>query len=165
MQTYTSTTPTYTDSGHLFVHQLDLAQREDWRRDFQSCMQNLHKHYSYTHVHDVTSIAAILVEVAGADAVCNLTMAPTSIPERTKAVNSFVSSILRSAEEYETDEDTATEQASAEPLTANPPPTRAAPVARPTAKIHVTTAAAAGEDVTIAVTAEGGDVTTETATS
>jgi hypothetical protein len=104
---------TYTDRGHLFMHQLDLAQREDWRRDFQSCMQNLHKHYSYTHVHDVTSIAAILVEVTGADAVRNLTAASTSIPERTKAVNSFVSSILRSAKEYETDEDTATKKASA----------------------------------------------------
>jgi hypothetical protein len=43
----------------------------------------------------------------------NLSKAPTSLPKRANAVNSLVSSILRSAADYETDADTATEQASA----------------------------------------------------
>jgi hypothetical protein len=76
-------------------------------------MQNLRKAYPYTHVDDDASIAAILAEVAGADAVRNLSKAPTSLPEQANAVNSLVSSILRSAAEYETDDDTATEQTSA----------------------------------------------------
>ena len=99
--------------GHILLHQLEQAQREEWGRDFRSCMQNLRKSYPYTHVHDDASIAAILHEVAGADAVRNLSEAPTSLPERAHAVNSLVSSILRSAAEYETDDDTVTEQASA----------------------------------------------------
>ena len=76
-------------------------------------MQNLRKAYPYTHVHNNASIAAILAEVAGSDTVRNLSEAPTSLPERANAISSLVSSILRSAAEYETDDDTATEQASA----------------------------------------------------
>jgi hypothetical protein len=99
--------------GHILLHQLKQAQREEWGRDFRSCMQNLRKSYPYTHMHDNASIAAILAEVAGADAVQNLSKAPTSLPEQANAVNSLVSSILRSAAEYKTDDDTVTEQASA----------------------------------------------------
>jgi hypothetical protein len=99
--------------GHILLHQLELAQREEWGRDFRSCMQTLRKSYPYTHVHDDASIAAILHEMAGADAVRNLSEAPTAITEHANAVNSLMSTILRQAEEYATDDDTATEQASA----------------------------------------------------
>ena len=99
--------------GHILMHQLEQAQRESWGRDFQSCMQNLRKSYPYTHVQDDASIAAILNEVAGADAVRNLSTAPTALPEHANAVNSLVSSILRSAKAYDTDDASAIEQASA----------------------------------------------------
>jgi hypothetical protein len=76
-------------------------------------MQTLRKSYPYTHVHDDTSIAAILHEVAGADAVHNLSEAPTAITKHANAVNSLMSTILRQAEAHATDDDRATEQASA----------------------------------------------------
>jgi hypothetical protein len=100
--------------GHILLHQIEQAQKEDWGRDFRPCVQTLRKSYPYTYVHDDASIANMLAELAGADAVRNLAEAPTSLPERANAVSAVMSSILRNSEAFETDDDEdTTEYASA----------------------------------------------------
>ena len=51
----------------------------------------------HTHVDGDASIAAILTEVAGVDAVRNLSEGPTPLQRRANAINPLISSILRSA--------------------------------------------------------------------
>ena len=43
------------------------AKEQDWGQEFRAAMAAIQKMYSYDHVHDATSLAYILKELAGAD--------------------------------------------------------------------------------------------------
>ena len=97
--------------GLLLIHQVELAQKHEWGRDFRTAMQTIRKKYPYNHVHDSISINDMLAEFAGADAVRNLSEAPSSLPEQAAAVD-LVSQLLRS-DDYDIADDSSTEQAAA----------------------------------------------------
>ena len=101
--------------GFLLLHQVELAQKHEWGRDFRSAIQTIRKQYPYNYVHDATSITDMLAEFAGTDAVRNLSEAPTTLPEQANAVD-LVSQFLRGdADNYDTDDESKTtyEQAAA----------------------------------------------------
>ena len=52
------------------------ACKHEYGREFRSAMQTIRKTYPYNHVHNATSLAVILKELAGADGVRNYKEAP-----------------------------------------------------------------------------------------
>jgi hypothetical protein len=58
--------------GFVLLHQVELAQKHEWGRDFCTAIQTIRKQYPNNYVHDATSTTDMLAEFAGADAVRNL---------------------------------------------------------------------------------------------
>jgi hypothetical protein len=89
---------------------VEQASTYEWGRDLRPAIQTIRQKYHYNHVHDTVSIAEMLSLFAGADAVRNLSQAPSKLPESALAVD-LVAQLLGKHEVY-SDDDT-TEQASA----------------------------------------------------
>jgi hypothetical protein len=96
--------------GFLLFRQVEQASTYEWGRDLRPAIQTIRQKYHYNHVHDTVSIAEMLSLFAGADAVRNLSQAPSKLPESALAVD-LVAQLLGEHEVY-SDDDT-TEQASA----------------------------------------------------
>lgn len=96
--------------GFLLFRQVEQASTHEWGRDLRPAIQTIRQKYHYNHVHDAVSIAEMLSLFAGADAVRNLSQAPSKITESALAVD-LVAQLLNEREVY-SDDDT-TEQASA----------------------------------------------------
>ena len=89
---------------------MEQASTYEWGRDLRPAIQTIRQKYHYNHVHDAVSIAEMLSLFAGANAVRNLSQAPSKLPESALAVD-LVAQLLGEREVY-SDDDT-TEQASA----------------------------------------------------
>ena len=89
--------------GFILIHQIELAQKHEWGRDFRTAIQTIRKTYPYNTVHDSTSINAMLAELAGADAVRNLSDAPANLPEHAAAVDLISQLLHGSAADYADD--------------------------------------------------------------
>ena len=95
------------DETHQFVTlmaNLNIAAKEDWGRELRSAVSHIRQTYKYSHVHDATSMTAVLAELAKADAIRNLQDAPTSLSGAANAVQDSVSlltQMMQEAHDYE----------------------------------------------------------------
>ena len=60
----------------IILANIEVAATQDYGNEFKTALQTIRRRYNYSHVHDATSIAAILTELAAADAVRQLKDAP-----------------------------------------------------------------------------------------
>lgn len=60
----------------IILANIEVAAAQDYGAEFKTALQTIRRRYNYSHVHDATSIAAILTELAAADAVRQLKDAP-----------------------------------------------------------------------------------------
>ena len=51
----------------ILLANIHHAKEQDWGQEFRAAMAAIWKKYTYNHVHDATSLAFILKELAGAD--------------------------------------------------------------------------------------------------
>jgi hypothetical protein len=85
----------------LFAN-MDMAEQQEWGREFRTAMQSIRKKYPYHHVHDDASLQDILKELAAADSVRVLREAPE--PESANAVGeqlTLLQKMMQQAQEYE----------------------------------------------------------------
>ena len=64
----------------IILANIEVAATQDYGTEFKTALQTIRRWYNYSHVHDATSIAVILAELAAADAVRQLKDAPA--PQR-----------------------------------------------------------------------------------
>jgi hypothetical protein len=64
----------------ILLANIHHAKEQDWGQEFHAAMAVIRKKYTYDHVHDATSLALILKELAGADKLqaMKLTLAPNT---------------------------------------------------------------------------------------
>eukprot|EP00956_Cyclotella_meneghiniana_P015108 scaffold22920_cov36-Cyclotella_meneghiniana.AAC.1 len=60
----------------IILANIKVAATQEYGSEFKTALQTIRRQYNYSHVHDATSIAAILTELAAADAVWQLKDAP-----------------------------------------------------------------------------------------
>ena len=60
----------------ILLANIHHAKEQDWGPEFCAAMAALWKKYSYNHVHDATSMTDILKELAGADELQAMKLAP-----------------------------------------------------------------------------------------
>jgi hypothetical protein len=81
---------------------MDMAEHQEWGREFRTAMQSIRKKYPYHHVHDDASLQDIFKELAAADSVRVLREAPK--PESANAVGeqlTLLQQMMQQAHEYE----------------------------------------------------------------
>ena len=72
------------------------AKEQDWGQEFRSAMAAIWKKYNYDHAHDATLMASILKELAGADKLRAMKLAPAPNNNKANAVINY-RSILQNA--------------------------------------------------------------------
>jgi len=60
----------------IILANIEVAATQDYGNEFKTALQNIRRRYNYSHVHNAASIAAIITELAAADAVRQLKDAP-----------------------------------------------------------------------------------------
>ncbi len=60
-------TPAEPELTLILLANIHHAKEQDWGQEFRAAMAAIRKKYTYDHVHDATSMAFILKELAGAD--------------------------------------------------------------------------------------------------
>ena len=85
------------------------ATCERWGRKIKTNVAKLRHTHMYNHAHDATSVAAILKELAGADAVCNIMEgpAPDKPTNKAAAVNDVMPHMQRLMFDSDTEDGTA----------------------------------------------------------
>ena len=78
----------------ILLANIHHAKEQEWRQEFCATMSAIWKKYSYDHVHDATSMAYILKELAGADKLRAMKLAPAPNLSKANAVGKYPS-ILR----------------------------------------------------------------------
>ena len=78
----------------ILLANIHHAKEQDWGQEFRAAMAAIRKKYSYDHVHEATSLAFILKELAGADELRAMKLAPAPNTSKANAVNKY-RSILR----------------------------------------------------------------------
>ena len=78
----------------ILLANIHHAKEQDWGQEFRAAMAAIQKTYSYDHVHDATSLAYILKELAGADKLRAMKLAPAPNSSKANAVGKYIS-ILR----------------------------------------------------------------------
>jgi hypothetical protein len=89
-------TPAEPELTLILLANIHHAKEQDWGQDFRAAMAAVRKTYSYDHVHDETSLAYILKELAGAEKLSAMKLAPAPNSNKANAVNKY-RSILRGA--------------------------------------------------------------------
>ena len=80
----------------ILLANIHHAKEQDWGQEFRAAMSAIRKKYSYDHVHDTTSMAFILKELAGADELRTMKLAPAPNTSKANAVGKY-RSILQNA--------------------------------------------------------------------
>jgi hypothetical protein len=80
----------------ILLANIHYAKDQELGQEFCTAMLAIRKKYSYDHVHDATSMAYILKELAGADNLRAMKLAPAPNLNKANAVGKY-RSILRSA--------------------------------------------------------------------
>ena len=97
----------------IILAEADKAAREPWRREIETAVAKLRLRYLYAHVHDATSVAAILDELAAADSVRDHLAAPGPVTLQAQdhhahAANNAMSHVRRLIYDSSSDEDKGT---------------------------------------------------------
>jgi hypothetical protein len=80
----------------ILLANIHHAKEQDWGQEFRAAMSAIRKKYNYDHVHDATSMAFILKELAGADELRTMKLAPAPNASKANAVSKY-KSILQNA--------------------------------------------------------------------
>jgi hypothetical protein len=80
----------------ILLANIHHAKEQDWGQEFRSALSEIQKKYNYDHVHDATSMAFILKELAGADELRTMKLAPAPNTRKAYAVAKY-KSILQNA--------------------------------------------------------------------
>ena len=80
----------------ILLANIHHAKEQEWGQEFRAAMSAIQKKYSYNHVHDATSMAYILKELAGADELRAMKLAPAPNINKANAVGKY-RSILQNA--------------------------------------------------------------------
>jgi hypothetical protein len=81
---------------------MDMAEQQEWGREFRTAMQSIRRKYTYHHVHDDASLQDILKELAVADSVQVLSDAPE--PESANTVGeqlTLLQQMMQQVHKYE----------------------------------------------------------------
>jgi hypothetical protein len=89
-------TPAKPELTLILLANIHHAKEQDWGHEFRAAMAAIWKKYSYDHVHDAPSMAYILKELAGADKLRAMKLAPAPNISKANAVGKY-QSILRNA--------------------------------------------------------------------
>ena len=80
----------------ILLANIHHAKEQDWGQEFRAAMSAIRKKYTYDHVHDAASMAFILKELAGADELRTMKLAPAPNTSKANAVAKY-KSILQNA--------------------------------------------------------------------
>ncbi len=80
----------------ILLANIHHAKEQDWGQEFRAAMAAIRKKYTYDHVHDAKSLAFILKELAGADELQAMKLAPEPNTSKANAVGKY-RSILQNA--------------------------------------------------------------------
>jgi esterase/lipase len=80
----------------VLLANIHFAKEQAWGHEFRAAMAAIRKQYTYDHVHDVASTKFILKELAGADELRNMKLAPAPNVNKANAVQKY-KSILEDA--------------------------------------------------------------------
>jgi hypothetical protein len=89
-------TPAKPELTLILLANIHHAKEQDWGQEFRAAMAAIRKKYSYDHVHDATSMAFILKELAGANELRAMKLAPAPNTSKANAVGKY-RSILQGA--------------------------------------------------------------------
>ena len=73
----------------ILLANIHHAKEQEWGQEFCAAMSAIQKKYSYDHVHDATSMSFILNELAGADELRAMKLAPAPNTSKANAVNKY----------------------------------------------------------------------------
>ena len=79
----------------IILANVELASTQEFGSEFKTTLRSIRRQYAYSHVHDQTSIATILQELAAADSVRQLKDAPAPTAGIANAVYEQYSSLAR----------------------------------------------------------------------
>jgi len=82
-------TPAEPELTLILLANIHHAKEQDWGQEFRAAMSAIPKKYSYNHVHDATSMAYILKELAGADKLQAIKLAPAPNSNKANAVGKY----------------------------------------------------------------------------
>jgi hypothetical protein len=80
----------------ILLANIHHSKEQDWGQEFCAAMAAIRKKYAYNHVHDATSLVFILKELAGADELRTMKLAPAPNTSKANAVSKY-RSILQGA--------------------------------------------------------------------
>ncbi len=89
-------TPAEPELTLILLPNIHHAKEQDWGQEFHAAMAAIRKTYNYNHVNDATLLAFILKELAGADKLRAMKLAPAPNKDKANAVSKY-QSILRGA--------------------------------------------------------------------
>jgi hypothetical protein len=84
-------TPAEPESTLILLANIHHAKEQEWGQEFRAAMLAIRKKYSYNHIHDATSMAYILKELAGADKLRAMKLAPAPNINKANAVGKYCS--------------------------------------------------------------------------
>ena len=77
----------------VLLANIHFAKEQAWGHKFRAAMEAIRKQYNYDHVHDVASTKFILKELAGADELRNMKLAPAPNVNKANAVQKYKSTL------------------------------------------------------------------------
>jgi hypothetical protein len=77
----------------VLLANIHFAKEQAWGHEFRAAMAAIRKQYNYDHVHDMASTKFILKELAGADELRNMKLAPAPNVNRANAVQKYKSTL------------------------------------------------------------------------
>ena len=84
-------TPAKPEVMLILLANIHHAKEQDWGQEFRAAMAAIRKTYNYNHVHDAASLAYILKELAGANKLQAMKLAPAPNSNKANAVNKYCS--------------------------------------------------------------------------
>ncbi len=84
----------------ILLANIHHAKEQDWGQEFRAAMAEIRKKYNYDHVHDATSMAFILKDLAGADELRTMKLAPAPNTSKANAVSKYRSILQNANDSY-----------------------------------------------------------------
>jgi hypothetical protein len=84
----------------ILLANIHHTKEQDWGQEFRAAMAAIRKKYTYNHVHDATSLAFILKELAGADKLRAMKLAPAPNTSKENAVGKYRSILQNANDSY-----------------------------------------------------------------
>ena len=77
----------------IILANIHYAKEQTWGNEFRAAMATIRKQYTYDYVHNATSMKFILKELAGADELRNMKLAPAPNVNKANAVQKYKSTL------------------------------------------------------------------------